>query len=652
LALADPDFHIAAPVDLLLGADLFSSIVDGRQVVVDKSLPAAFSSCFGWILIGSVSPSDILIPKTTAVSLLTSVEQLVDRFWHVEEPDVAPLRFTDPGKCEIAFRDNVVRDESGRFSVPLPFRVPVHDHLFPGSRTVAAKRFEYLERKLSSNDQMRTKYNNFMSEYLSLGHMSVASTPGLYFIPHHAVCGADEKFRVVFDASASVADGSSLNSSLFAGPKLQQDIVDVLTRFRLFRHAFTTDICKMYRQITVLPQYRAYQHILWRSSPHMELVEYELNTVTYGVNCAPFLALRVLQEVADVDCRGSTSSCDALRHQTYVDDICYGADSAVDALTIQSELISVLAGAGFELRKWSSNTAAVLQAVPDEFRVSKSTTFAGDEGADTKVLGLSWYTDSDYFGCEAHLDKQIVFTKRGILSLTARFFDPLGLFAPSIFLAKHIMQRTWQADCSWDQYLPTDIRGDWSQFVAELPALASVRVPRYLNTTVGAPCSLYGFCDASQRGYAAVVYLCVHDAPRVSSVMLIGSKTKLAPLQPLSIPRLELNAAVLLSRWMSRVHSLLSTHLTITDTFAWTDSSVVLSWLIVPIDTFKQYVSNRVHQVRTLLPTCEWRHVRSEENPADCASRGLMPSALPQHQLYWYGPKFLLDPPPPTGMGE
>uniref|UniRef100_A0A2S2QU41 Uncharacterized protein n=1 Tax=Sipha flava TaxID=143950 RepID=A0A2S2QU41_9HEMI len=134
---------------------------------------------------------------------------------------------------------------------------------------------------------------------MSLGHMSVASSNGRYFIPYHAVCGTDEKFRVVFDASTAVADGSSLNRSLFPGPKLQQDIVDVLTHFRLFCHAFTTDICKMYRQITVLPQYRAYQHILWRPSPHMELVEYELNTVTYGVNCVPFLALHVLQEVAE-----------------------------------------------------------------------------------------------------------------------------------------------------------------------------------------------------------------------------------------------------------------------------------------------------------------------------------------------------------------
>jgi len=222
----------------------------------------------------------------------------------------------------------------------------------------------------------------------------------------------------------------------------------------------------MYRQITVLPPYRAYQHILWRSSPHKELVEYELNTVTYGVNCAPFLVLRVLQEIADVDCRNSTRARDALRYQTYVDDICYGADTVGETLSIQAELMSILAGAGFELRKWTSNNDNVLQAVPEEFRVVKSITFAGDEGDETKVLELSWYTGDDCFGCEPHLHSSTVFTKRGILSLTARFFDPLGLFAPSIFLAKYIMQHTWQTTCSWDERLLLDIHQDWAQFVA------------------------------------------------------------------------------------------------------------------------------------------------------------------------------------------
>lgn len=151
--MADPDFHIAASVDLLLGADLFSSILDGRQVIIDKSLPAAFSSCFGWILIGSVSPSDRPDPQSTAVSLLTSVEQLIDRFWHIEEPEVAPLTFTDAGQCEVIFRDNVVRDESKCFAVPLPFRVPIQNDSFPGSRAVAVKQFDRLERKLGLDDR-------------------------------------------------------------------------------------------------------------------------------------------------------------------------------------------------------------------------------------------------------------------------------------------------------------------------------------------------------------------------------------------------------------------------------------------------------------------------------------------------------------------
>lgn len=178
-----------------------------------------------------------------------------------------------------------------------------------------------------------------MSEYLSLGHMSVATAPGQYLIPHNAVASCDDKFRVVFDASPQCSNDSSLNDTLFAGPKLQQDIIDFLTRFRLFRHVFTTNIRKMYRQVQVVLDHRTYQHILWHSHSHDELIEYELNTVTYGVNCAPFLALRVLQEVADTDCRNFPRVRDALRSQTYVEDVCYGADTIDKVLTVQAELV-------------------------------------------------------------------------------------------------------------------------------------------------------------------------------------------------------------------------------------------------------------------------------------------------------------------------
>lgn len=149
----------------------------------------------------------------------------------------------------------------------------MRDDLFVGSRAIAIKR------KWSSDDELHVQYNTFMAEYLALGHVSVTESLGHYIIPHHAVFNVGNKILVVFDASAQCQDGKSLNNSLFSGPKLQQEVIDVLIRFHLFRHAFTADICKMYRQIMILPEFRMFQHILWRPSTHDELIEYELNTV-------------------------------------------------------------------------------------------------------------------------------------------------------------------------------------------------------------------------------------------------------------------------------------------------------------------------------------------------------------------------------------
>lgn len=113
----------------------------------------------------------------------------------------------------------------------------------------------------------------------------------------------NSEIRVVFDASAASFTSASLNKCLFTGLKLQQDVVDILLLFRLSRYAFTTDVCKMYRQILVNPEYRPFQHIFWRDSPLAELKEYEPNTVTYGVNCAPYLATRVMKSIADTAIR-------------------------------------------------------------------------------------------------------------------------------------------------------------------------------------------------------------------------------------------------------------------------------------------------------------------------------------------------------------
>lgn len=642
LALADPSFDRPAPVELLLGADIFSQTFDGKRVVVDDSFPAAFSSLFGWVIIGSVADSLNHDYTANLVSLTVSLESAVERFWQVEEPEAAPIAFTDDGKCEEIYMSERTRDASGRFAVPLPFRGPVAEECFPGSRLMALRRFENLERKLTLDPVLHTAYTKFMNEYIELGHMSPSSESGAYFLPHHAVFKASpaSKIRVVFDASAKVTSGLSLNSQLLTGPKLQQDIVDVLLRFRVHEFVFTTDVCKMYRQIAVQPSYRKFQHILWRENPFHELKEFEMNTVTYGVNCAPYLALRVLNDIAESDCKNYPAVREVLRNQTYVDDACVGADTPDDALQLQDDLVHVLKGAGFELKKWTSNLESILLAVPPEDRALDPLQFDLQDTGLTKVLGIQWHAPSDVFCYNVQVPSPVL-TKRGVLSVIARIFDPLGLLAPSIFHAKHIMQLIWRADIGWDCPLPADCAKLWNNFIDELPALSDIRIHRYFGTRSQASVILCGFCDASERGYAATVYIRFTNQNGSTVVSLVGTKTKMSPMKSATMPRLELCAAVLLAKWMSRVKNTLSSKLLIDKLYAWSDSQVVLSWLTSRHSSFKMFVSNRVYQVQQLLPDCSWNYVRSAQNPADCASRGVPPRELASFSLYWSGPGFL-----------
>eukprot|EP00102_Acyrthosiphon_pisum_P020672 XP_016657882.1 PREDICTED: uncharacterized protein LOC107883053 [Acyrthosiphon pisum] len=644
LTLADPSFDKPAPVDMLIGADIFPQVWNDKSSSLGPGFPSVYSSVFGWVLIGPVQEHPDIGAQSMLVSLVSSLEALMERFWLVEEPDAAPQQFTEDGLCEELFHSEVNRDSRGRFSVPLPFRSGQPVKSFPGSRQVALNRFLQLERKLAADNILYAAYRKFMSEYEELGHMTRAEGVGQYYIPHHAVQkveGDDVKLRVVFDASAKCHSGISLNQCLLVGPKLQQDIVDVLVGFRVNKVAFTTDICKMYRQIEVLPQYRGYQYILWRESPQVAVKEYTLNTVTYGVNSAPYLALRVLRYIADTECADQPDVKGALYNQTYMDDICVGAESLEAAKALQSNLIKILARSGLQLRKWASNTPELLDHLHPEDRSGSPLSF--EQNNATHVLGMLWNHDLDYFSFAVNNFK-LVLTKRGVLSMIARIFDPLGMLSPTIFYAKTIMQRLWLAQVDWDSRIPSDIADDWTRFYHSLGWLVDIQIPRYIGCYTGCSYVLCGFCDASEKGYAAVAYLRVTDPSGATATYLLGAKTKLAPMKTMTIPRLELSGALLLASWLARLKRILEFQLGNSDVFAWSDSSIVLSWLNIPHTSFKTFVSNRIFQIQSAVPGCCWQHVRSEDNPADCASRGLLPDELKRCKLYWRGPTFLQSP--------
>ena len=154
---------------------------------------------------------------------------------------------------------------------------------------------------------------------------------------------------------------------------------------------------------------------------------------------------------------------------------------------------------------------------------------------------------------------------------------------------------------------------------------------------------LHRLADASRLGYACAVYIRVVYTDGTISTALVYSKTKVAPLKSITIPKLELSGTLLLARTLTHVAEQLE--LSVMEAHVWTDSAIVLNWLETTPGTLKTFESNRVSQIVSLRPCTRWHHVPSKANPADLASRGVAPSRLIAFDLWWNGPPWLSKSP-------
>ena len=224
-------------------------------------------------------------------------------------------------------------------------------------------------------------------------------------------------------------------------------------------------------------------------------------------------------------------------------------------------------------------------------------------------------------------------------------FDVLGLFAPSLFQAKILIQQLWLTGLGWDDPVPTIIKKEWNWWAKELPEFATFPISRpyyHVMKSVNSR-ELHGFADASRLGYACAVYIRVVYTDGTISTALVYSKTKVAPLKSITIPKLELSGALLLARTLTHVAELLE--LSVTEAHVWTDSAIVLHWLQTTPGKLKTFESNKVIQIVSLLPCTRWHHVPSKANPADFASRSVAPSRLIASDLWWNGPPWLSKSP-------
>ncbi|XP_075167525.1 uncharacterized protein LOC142239617 [Haematobia irritans] len=647
LHLADPDFDRGDSIDLLLGGDIYGDILLPQQKKFEKGIFLQLSH-FGWVVSGPTS--EISYSPNLSINFC-SLDSQLKAFWEQEELSEPRKATPEEMVCEEFFVRNCTRSSDGRYTVAMPFKSQLAGQsapTFAHSDYSALKRLKQVENRFVREPRFASEYRKFMDEYESLGHMvKIGPYPQAihsngYFLPHHGVVresSSTTKLRVVFDGSSRRLPQTSLNDELYPGPALQNDLPAIITRWRRFRIGFRSDLEKMFRQIRIVEDQQHYQQILWRSDSRIYV--YRLQTVTYGTASAPYLSIRVLHQLAQDEVGKYPEACSILMSDTYVDDIISGADSESEAKYIQGQLVSLLAAGGFNLRKWISNSRELMAHIPEDFR-ERTDTLDLNEANVVKALGLAWNTEQDSFSFHVNFESQCEVTKCSLLSDASKLYDPLGWLAPVTINAKIAFQKLWLEGIDWRDRVSAEMNAYWNRYISDLKVLEQISIPRWVNCSLQSRLELHGFCDASQSAFAAVVYIRVVGVNGSGSVFLLQSKTKVAPLKVLSIPKLELCGARLLARLMSKVRKSLERE--ILGVYYWTDSITVLCWLIGESSKWSVFVGNRVSEIQQHSNISQWRYISTKDNPADCASRGITPSELTVHDLWWSGPSWLSLP--------
>ncbi|XP_062713961.1 uncharacterized protein LOC134290779 [Aedes albopictus] len=651
LVLADPSFNKSQPIDLVLGARHFYSFFpSAARLQLAANLPVLVDSVFGWIVAGSStqihpdSTSGTSASSSITISMV-SLEESIERFWKTEELVLNDGYSVEERHCETVYQSSVERNDEGRYIVRMP-RQPDFDVKLGASKANALRRFQLLEKRLERDAKLKEDYHAFMQEYLDLGHMRLVGThekePAVaYYLPHHPVfkdSSTTTKVRVVFDASAKTSTGYSLNEALSVGPVVQDDLLDIMIRFRTFKVAVVGDIAKMYRQVLLHPDDRSLVRIFFRFTPSSPVQVYELLTVTYGLAPSSYLATRTLKQLADDEGEAYPLGGPALRKSFYVDDFIGGAQSVQEAIRLRTEMSELLAKGGFELRKWTSNELDVLQGLKDD-QIGTQSSLEFSPNETVKALGICWEPEADTLRFDSSVDENSKPpTKRSILSAISRLFDPLGLIAPVVVKSKILMQELWLLSCGWDDPVPEQVQQKWENIRSELPKISSYRVDRYAllpNSTI----QLHTFSDASESAYGACIYARCENAQGQTRICLLASKSRVAPLKRVSLPRLELCAAVLGAHLYDRIKKAIG--IDISTSFFWSDSAITLQWIRSPPNTWKTYVGNRVSEIQHFTHGCIWNHVAGYENPADLVSRGMTVAEFVGSNLWRSGPDWL-----------
>ncbi|XP_053186963.1 uncharacterized protein LOC128370707 [Scomber japonicus] len=388
----------------------------------------------------------------------------------------------------------------------------------------------------------------------------------------------------------------------------------------------------MFHQFLVTPKHRTYLRFLWWEHGDLdsEPKEYQMAVHLFGAASSPGCANFGLKYLAQQHKSEYPVASSFVENGFYVDDGLVSVPTIKEASDLINEAQDLCRRGGLRLHKFNSNVSEVLSCVHLSERAASTEGHDLNPGSASveHALGIQWLIESDSFSFNINL-KDKPDTRRGILSVIASLYDPLGFVAPFVLSGKCILQELCRRNVGWDDLLPDELRPRWEEWKSGVLSLSRVSIPRcYHPQDFGKieRVELHHFSDASNIGYGACSYLRYKNDESKVHCSLVMAKARVAPTKLTSIPRLELSAAVTAARLSILLRSELN--MKIDEEFFWTDSQVTLAYINNDARRFHVFVANRVQLLRENTSPSQWHYVDTTENPADHVSRGLRASGI------------------------
>ncbi|XP_037868119.1 uncharacterized protein LOC119628748 [Bombyx mori] len=641
-------------IELLIGQDNIDLIITRQIIQRHKTGPIVSKTDLGYVVHGNVGLGSVPDDATVLHSCrCDELHELVKQSFStdsfgVKQTNDFPRSREDQLALSIMERTTKLLPE-GRWETGLLWKSD--DLQLPDSLPLAMSRLNGVQKKMVSYPEFAFQYRSKIEENLDKGYITKIQ-PGdpvtktrIWYLPHFAVFNPNKpnKLRIVLDCAAK-SGGKSFNDFLLRGPDFLTSLPAVLLKFRTGKFAVIADIQEMFHRVLIRSEDRHAQRILWDGETYI------MNVMTFGAVCSPSSA----QFVKNINARRyettKPEAYKAIVDHHYVDDYIHSFDHEDDLIRVVDDVVHIHASGGFNLRNFVSNSKRLLAHLPAEKLAPSCLKILSDVKDDQveRVLGVRWDRETDEFLFHLKFPKVSEAiktgikrpTKREVMRLIMSLFDPLGFLLYVTVKGRILLQTIWKSNVGWDDEVELSQFEKWQSWLTELQKTSEFRTPRWLfNDGCGKqePPELHIFCDASSKAFASVAYLRDKTTDGKWHGSFVIARARVAPLKVMSIPRLELQAALM----GARLAHTLKKNIDVNTVTYWSDSKTVLSWLRSDSGRFKPFVAHRVSEISELTEVSHWRWVPSGLNAADDATR----ETVAEDNTRWMnGPSFLREP--------